>query len=149
MKEPDDRSRRRFLKASSILGLAAAFSPATIGEAFADSAPKSPPCATNSSCPRRFIGTTQALAVRSGPQPEVVSLAENPNPGSDGITRWKASDALPPCAVGVVSGSIIWPACRRACLGRANRKAIRRRIRVSFPNPSQAASVQFTEERIL
>ena len=37
MKEPDDRSRRCFLKASSMLGLAAAFRPATISEAFADS----------------------------------------------------------------------------------------------------------------
>src|SRR6266849_5184649 len=37
MKQPDDRSRRCFLKASSMLGLAVAFSPATIGEAFADS----------------------------------------------------------------------------------------------------------------
>jgi hypothetical protein len=36
MKQPDDRSRRCFLKASSMLGLAAVFSPATIGEAFAD-----------------------------------------------------------------------------------------------------------------
>ena len=36
MKEPDDRSRRRFLKASSTLGLAAALRPAMIGEAFAD-----------------------------------------------------------------------------------------------------------------
>jgi pimeloyl-ACP methyl ester carboxylesterase len=37
MKQPDDRSRRCFLKASSMVGLAVAFSPATIGEAFADS----------------------------------------------------------------------------------------------------------------
>jgi pimeloyl-ACP methyl ester carboxylesterase len=37
MKQPDGRSRRRFLKASSMLGLAVTFSPATIGEAFADS----------------------------------------------------------------------------------------------------------------
>ncbi len=36
MKQPDDRSRRYFLKSSSMLGLAVAFSPATIGEAFAD-----------------------------------------------------------------------------------------------------------------
>jgi uncharacterized protein (DUF1501 family) len=36
MKEPDDKARRRFLKASSMLGLAVAFSPATIGEAFAN-----------------------------------------------------------------------------------------------------------------
>jgi pimeloyl-ACP methyl ester carboxylesterase len=37
MKQPDDRSRRCFLKASSMLGLAVAFSPATIGEESADS----------------------------------------------------------------------------------------------------------------
>jgi pimeloyl-ACP methyl ester carboxylesterase len=37
MKQPEDRSRRRFLKASSMLGLAVAFSPGTIVEAFADS----------------------------------------------------------------------------------------------------------------
>src|SRR6202167_5243451 len=37
MKEPDDRSRRGFLQASSMLGLAVAFRPATIGEAFPDS----------------------------------------------------------------------------------------------------------------
>jgi hypothetical protein len=37
MKEPDDRSRRGFLKASSMLGLAVAFRPAAIGEGFADS----------------------------------------------------------------------------------------------------------------
>ena len=37
MKEPDDTSRRRFLKASSMLGVAAAFGPAAIGEALADS----------------------------------------------------------------------------------------------------------------
>jgi pimeloyl-ACP methyl ester carboxylesterase len=41
MKHPDGRSRRGFLKAGSVLGLAAAFGPATIGEAFADSKSKS------------------------------------------------------------------------------------------------------------
>src|SRR5271163_2637955 len=40
MEQPDDRSRRRFLKASSMLGLAVAFSPGTPGEAFADSQSK-------------------------------------------------------------------------------------------------------------
>lgn len=35
MKPPGDRSRRRFLKASSMLGLAVALSPETIVEAFA------------------------------------------------------------------------------------------------------------------
>src|SRR5208282_4738169 len=37
MKEPDGRSRRCFLKGSSMLGLAVAFRPPTVGEAFADS----------------------------------------------------------------------------------------------------------------
>ncbi len=37
MKEPGDTSRRCFLKSSSMLGLAVAFRPATVGEAFADS----------------------------------------------------------------------------------------------------------------
>ncbi len=40
MKQQDDKSRRGFLKASSALGLAVAFGPATIGEAFADSKSK-------------------------------------------------------------------------------------------------------------
>src|ERR1700674_1727344 len=40
MKQPDDRSRVCLLKASSMSGLAVALSPATIGEAFADSKSK-------------------------------------------------------------------------------------------------------------
>jgi hypothetical protein len=40
MKQPEARSRRSFLKASSMLGMAVAFSPGTIGEAFADSKSK-------------------------------------------------------------------------------------------------------------
>ncbi len=40
MKEPNDRSRREFLTGSSVLSLAVAFSPGTIGEAFADSKPR-------------------------------------------------------------------------------------------------------------
>ena len=40
MKEQDDRSRRRFLKESSMLGLAVALSPVTIAEAFANSKSK-------------------------------------------------------------------------------------------------------------
>ena len=46
--------------------------------------------------------------MRMGSQPVSVGLPENPWPGSDGITRWKASDALAPCAVGSVSGSMIF-----------------------------------------
>lgn len=37
MKQLKDKSRRRFLKVSSMLGLAVAFNPGTIAEAFADS----------------------------------------------------------------------------------------------------------------
>src|SRR6476659_7881478 len=37
MKEADDSSRRRFLKTGSLLGVAAAFSPRTIAEAFTNS----------------------------------------------------------------------------------------------------------------
>jgi hypothetical protein len=50
----------------------------------------------------------QAVAMRSGPQPTLVGLAEKPYPGMDGITMWKASEALPPWAVGLVSGSMIF-----------------------------------------
>jgi len=70
-------------------------------------APKSPPCDTKRVYPRRFISTTQARAVRCESQPVVVGLAEDPYPGKDGITRWKASEALAPWAVGSVSGAII------------------------------------------
>ena len=38
--QPDDGSRRRFLQASSLLGLAVAFGPGTTSEAFADSQSK-------------------------------------------------------------------------------------------------------------
>src|SRR5260370_32706380 len=71
-------------------------------------APQSPPCATNFVYPRRFMSTTQARAMWAGSQPVVVGLPENPYPGIDGITKSKASDALAPCAVGLVSGSTIF-----------------------------------------
>jgi hypothetical protein len=46
--------------------------------------------------------------MRIGSHPVSVGLPENPCPGRDGITRSKASDALAPCAVGRVSGSMIF-----------------------------------------
>ena len=46
--------------------------------------------------------------MRIGSQPVSRGLPENPWPGSDGITRWKASAASAPCAVGLVSGSMIF-----------------------------------------
>ena len=39
-----------------------------------------------------------------GVQPGAVGLPEKPWPGSDGMTTWNASSAVPPCAVGSVSG---------------------------------------------
>jgi hypothetical protein len=44
----------------------------------------------------------------TGVQPGTVGLPEKPWPGNDGITTWKASAALPPCEVGLVSGSMIF-----------------------------------------
>jgi len=38
----------------------------------------------------------------------LAGLPENPWPGSEGITRWNASAALAPRAVGLVSGSMIF-----------------------------------------
>ena len=60
----------------------------------------------------------RARAVRVGSQPVVVGLAENPWPGSEGITTSKASAGLPPWWVGLVRGpmslscSMIDPASR-------------------------------------
>src|SRR3954463_12074858 len=70
----------------------------------ATGAPQSPPCATYRVSPRRFISSAQACAMRSGSQPVLVGLPENPYPGNDGITTLKASSAAPPNAVGSVSG---------------------------------------------
>ena len=46
--------------------------------------------------------------MRMGSQPVVVGFPEKPWPGSDGITRSNASAALAPCAVGSVSGPMIF-----------------------------------------
>ena len=46
--------------------------------------------------------------MRIGSQPVSVGLPENPWPGNDGMTRWKASAALAPWAVGSVNGSMIF-----------------------------------------
>src|SRR5215470_15549446 len=44
--------------------------------------------------------------MRGTSQPVSSGLAENPYPGIDGMTTWNASSALPPCAVGSLSGPI-------------------------------------------
>ena len=54
------------------------------------------------------MSSSQARPIRSGPQPVLVGLPENPYPGIDGTTTWKASSALAPCAVGSVSRSMIF-----------------------------------------
>ena len=43
MTQTDERSRRRFLKVSSMFGLAVAFTPSRIANAFKDSKPKTTP----------------------------------------------------------------------------------------------------------
>ncbi len=50
------------------------------------------------------MSSAQARAVRPRSQPISTGSPEKPYPGSEGSTRWKASSALPPCAVGSVSG---------------------------------------------
>jgi hypothetical protein len=46
--------------------------------------------------------------MRAGSHPVAAGLAENPWPGSEGITRWNASAPLAPCAPGSVSGPMIF-----------------------------------------
>ena len=48
-----------------------------------------------------------ARAIRLLSQPRSVVGPENPYPGSDGTTTWKARDGSAPCARGSVSGPII------------------------------------------
>src|SRR4051794_18310133 len=50
------------------------------------------------------MSSAQALAVRTRSQPTSGGSPEKPYPGREGRTRWKASSALPRCAVGSVSG---------------------------------------------
>ena len=59
-------------------------------------APQSPPCATNFVYPRRFISSTQARAIRSGPQPGPVGLPEKAVVSMVGMIRdhrWSAVSA--------------------------------------------------------
>ena len=59
-------------------------------------APQSPPCAAQRVYPSRSMSAVQADAIRPTFQPLSVGESENPNPGSDGMTMWKASSARPP-----------------------------------------------------
>ena len=50
------------------------------------------------------MSSDHARAVRTRSHPTSVGSPEKPYPGSDGSTRSNASAAVPPCAVGSVSG---------------------------------------------
>src|SRR5258708_7309476 len=77
MKQTDDRSRRRFLKASSILGLAAAFSPRTIAEAFTNSNSK----------------TNQMESIVTQTNASQLSSEQSPNKAAVRPFHWSFSDA--------------------------------------------------------
>jgi pimeloyl-ACP methyl ester carboxylesterase len=101
MKQPDNGSRRCFLKAGSMLGLAVAFSPATIGEAFADSKSKTTPkenTMTQTGATQR--GSEQADAIRpfhvNFPQTELTELRRRIN-----ATKWPERETVTDASQGV------------------------------------------------
>jgi pimeloyl-ACP methyl ester carboxylesterase len=99
MTQPDDSSRRGFLKASSTLGLAIAFSPATIGEAFADSKSKT----THKEDIMAHTGATQQHSVDAVrpfhvnfPETELTELRRRVN-----ATRWPEKETVTDTSQGV------------------------------------------------
>jgi pimeloyl-ACP methyl ester carboxylesterase len=101
MKQVDDRSRRGFLKASSMLGLAVAFSPATICEAFAESKSKTTlkeNTMTQASGTQR--GSEQADAIRSFhvnvPETEITDLRRRIK-----ATKWPEREEVADATQGV------------------------------------------------
>ncbi len=99
MKQSENRSRRGFLKASSMLGLAAAFGPAAIGEAFANS--KSYTAQKENSMTKS--GATPAAddtAIRpfhaKFPDPELIELRRRIN-----ATRWPEREPVTDATQGV------------------------------------------------
>jgi pimeloyl-ACP methyl ester carboxylesterase len=104
MKQPDDRSRRGFLKASSMLGLAVAFGPATIGEAFADAKSKSTekedPMTESSAAKRTGEQTADNTAIRpfhkTFPANDITELRRRIN-----ATRWPDPETVKDASQGV------------------------------------------------
>ena len=99
MKQPSDRSRRSFLKASSVFGLGAAFGPAMIGEAFADSKSKN----ARKEYTMAETSATQATdkaAIRpfhvNFPEPELVELRRRV-----GATKWPDRETVADASQGV------------------------------------------------
>ncbi len=104
MKQPQDRSRRGFLKASSMVGLAVAISPATIGEAFADAksktSPKDDPMTESSATRRASEPTTDNTAIRpfhkTFPASDITELRRRIS-----ATRWPERELVTDASQGV------------------------------------------------
>ena len=104
MKQPEDRSRRCFLKTSSMLGLAVAFGPATIGGAFADAKSKSTekegPMTESSGTKRAGEQTTDNTAIqpfhRTFPASDITELRRRVN-----ATRWPDRETVEDASQGV------------------------------------------------
>jgi hypothetical protein len=107
MKERDDRSRRCFLKASSMLGLAAAFGPGMIGEAFADSriAGKKDTMTQSSATQRGSEQAADKTAIRpfqvNVPEAELTELRRRIN-----STRWPDRETVTDESQGVPLATI-------------------------------------------
>jgi pimeloyl-ACP methyl ester carboxylesterase len=109
MKQPDDRSRRCFLKASSMLGLAVAFGPATIGDAFADSKSKTTSkedtMSESSGTKRAVEQTSDSNAIRpfhiNFPATDIVELRGRVN-----ATRWPERETVTDATQGVQFATI-------------------------------------------
>lgn len=104
MTHPDQGSRRGFLKASSMLGLALAFGPATIGEAFADAKAKSTekeaPMTESSATKRVGDQTSDNTAIRAFhktfPASDITELHRRIN-----ATRWPEREVVKDATQGV------------------------------------------------
>ncbi len=104
MTQAEDRSRRCFLKASSMLGLAVAFGPATIGEAFADAksklTEKDGPMTESSATKRAGEQTTDNTAIRpfhkTFPASDITDLRRRIN-----ATRWPEKETVTDASQGV------------------------------------------------
>src|ERR1700722_4114584 len=104
MKQPDDKSRRYFLKASSALSMAAAFSPRMLGKAFADF--KFQPSKTEGTTPQASAaGQGGESAIRpfhvSFPEAELIDLRRRIN-----ATKWPARETVTDATQGVQLATI-------------------------------------------
>src|SRR5580765_4552177 len=92
MKRPDDGSRRRFLKTSSMLGLAAVFSQGKVSTAFAEK--------EDAMTPGSATATEQALSIRpfhvDFPETELTDLRRRVN-----ATKWPQRETVQDPSQGV------------------------------------------------